>query len=314
MKKITSIVTGGAGFIGSHLCESLLHKGHNVISIDNLITGNEQNMKGFRNNPNFTFIKQDVLTFVQTFSDIDYIYHLASPASVIDYQSHPKETALVNSLGTMKMLDIARDNNATLLFASTSEIYGNPLEHPQRETYWGNVNPNGVRSCYDESKRFGEMMTFLYHREHKVNARIIRIFNTYGPRMRPTDGRVISNFINQAIRNIPLTVYGKGTQTRSFCYISDLVEGIICAMEHENTEGEVFNLGNPEEFSMIDLAHKILLYTESTVDIVYKPLPKDDPVQRRPDIGKATKTLGWKPTISLQEGLTKTIAYYRSLE
>ena len=242
---------------------------------------------------------------------IDFIYHLASPASVPDYQKYPEETALVNSIGTRMFLKVAKAHGAKFLFASTSEVYGDPKEHPQKETYWGNVNPHGVRACYDESKRFGEMITMLYVRNHGVDGRIARIFNTYGPRMRPDDGRVVSNFINQAIAGKPLTVYGDGAQTRSFCFVSDMVDGLIRFMDAPS--GEVVNLGNPEEYTMLDLAEKIKRMTGSSSGIVHVELPEDDPTQRRPDIGKAKKLLGWEPNVSVDEGLEKTIAYYKSL-
>jgi nucleoside-diphosphate-sugar epimerase len=306
------LITGGAGFIGSHLTDKLLEEGYRVIVADNLLTGSVDNIATARKNSNFQFLEYDVTHPLPHTIIPDYIFHLASPASVIDYQNYPEETALVNSVGTRELLRLAKIHHARFLFASTSEIYGNPLEHPQKETYWGNVNPNGVRSCYDESKRFGEMITKLYQRRDNVNARIVRIFNTYGPRMRPTDGRVISTFINQAITNKELTVYGTGNQTRSFCYVSDLVSGIMQSM-FKGISGEVYNLGNPDEYSMNDLAEKIVNTTESSSTISYHPLPEDDPEKRKPDITKAQKDLQWTPQVSLQEGLGKTIEYYQSL-
>lgn len=306
------VVTGGAGFIGSNLVDSLLARGYKVFALDNLLTGREDNLTEAKKNPNFTFIRYDVISELPMLGPIDYLYHLASPASVPDYQQFPEETALVNSVGTRGLLKVAKAYGARFLFTSTSEVYGDPKEHPQAETYWGNVNPNGVRACYDEAKRFGEMITMLYHRKYGVNTRIVRIFNTYGPRMRKDDGRVVSNFINQALQGKPLTVYGDGSQTRSLCFVSDLVAGIINMMESDKTDGEVINLGNPEEFTMIELAQKVLTMTESTSQIEHLPLPADDPVKRRPDITKAKTVLNWEPKVSVTEGLTKTIEYYKS--
>lgn len=313
MKQQTCVVTGGAGFIGSNLVDFLLQKNIKVIAIDNCLTGSLNNLSSAKQHPLFTYLSHDVVEPVQLSESIDFIFHLASPASVIDYQQYPEETALVNSVGTRNMMILAKEKKARILFASTSEVYGDPKEHPQKETYWGNVNPNGIRSCYDESKRYGEMITQLYHRKHKVDTRIIRIFNTYGPRMRPTDGRVISNFINQAVKNEQITVYGDGSQTRSFCFVSDLVEGIWAVMNNEQLSGDVVNLGNPEEYTMIDLAKKIKEMTTSKSEIIYKSLPDDDPMVRRPDITKVKKSTGWEPKISLEDGLKKTISYYESL-
>lgn len=306
-------MTGGAGFIGSHLVDALLRKGYKVFALDNLLTGNEKNLVDAQKNPDFTFINFDVTRELPVLGPINYIYHLASPASVPDYQKYPEETALVNTVGTRGLLKVAKAHNAKFLFTSTSEVYGDPKEHPQKETYWGNVNPNGVRACYDEAKRFGEMMTFLYVRNHGVDARIARIFNTYGPRMRPTDGRVISNFINQAIHNKPMTVYGDGLQTRSLCFVSDMVSGLIALMESEKTKGEVVNLGNPEEYTMGDLATKVKMMTGSVSEITHTDLPPDDPTKRRPDITKAKALLGWEPQIRVETGLTETITYYKTL-
>lgn len=306
-------MTGGAGFIGSHVVDALLAKGYSVFAVDNLITGKEENLSQAKKNANFTFLKHDVTTELPVVGHIDYLYHLASPASVPDYQKFAEETALVNSVGTRALLKVARAYGAKFLFTSTSEVYGDPKEHPQKETYWGNVNPNGVRACYDESKRYGEMITMLYVRNHGVDGRIARIFNTYGPRMRPTDGRVVSNFINQAIANKPLTVYGDGKQTRSFCYVSDMVDGLVRLMETEKTRGEVVNVGNPEEYTMADLARKIKTMTGASSTIVHTKLPEDDPTQRRPDIVKAKKLLGWEPKVSVDVGLKKTIEYYKNL-
>lgn len=312
-KNEVCVVTGGAGFIGSHLCEALLADGYTVMCLDNLLTGVETNLKHLKEHKNFSFLRWDVSKELPVFPRVDYVFHLASPASVPDYQKYDEETALVNSVGTRSLLKIARVYKAKFLYTSTSEVYGDPAEHPQKETYWGHVNPNGVRACYDEAKRFGEMMTLLYVRKHGVDARIVRIFNTYGPHMRVDDGRVISNFINQALRNNPLTVYGDGTQTRSFCYVSDMVLGITGAMFEDNTKGEVINLGNPVEYSMIDMAQKIKQMTGSTSEIAHEPLPEDDPIKRKPDITKASKLLGWKPSVDLEQGLQKTIEYYRSM-
>jgi dTDP-glucose 4,6-dehydratase len=307
----TALVTGAAGFIGSHLCDALLEAGYKVIGVDNLLTGSEINLVGAKKNPLFTFVNQDVTADFAPEETIDYIFHLASPASVIDYQKYSQETAFVNSLGTIRMLELVKKNNAAFVMASTSEVYGDPKEHPQKETYWGNVNPNGVRACYDESKRFAEAITMVYHRKYGLDTRIMRIFNTYGPRMRKTDGRVVSNFINQALENKPLTVYGDGTQTRSFCFVSDLVSGIMKLMFTSEAKGEVVNLGNPEEYTMLELAQKILTLAKTTSQIVFEPLPQDDPTQRRPDITKAQKLLDWKPTVSVEDGLRQTIEYYR---
>lgn len=311
-KKIC-LVSGGSGFIGSHLCDALLGKGYSVFCVDNLITGSEDNLKEAKKNKDFTFVKFDVTAPLPLLGKIDYIFHLASPASVVDYQKYTEETMLVNSKGTTNLLDVAKTYSSKFLFTSTSEIYGDPKVHPQSESYWGNVNPIGVRACYDESKRFGEMATMVFVRKYGLDARIVRVFNTYGPRMRKNDGRVISNFINQAISNAPITIYGKGVQTRSFCYVSDLVDGLMKAMFQEKTAGEVFNLGNPEEISVKELAEKIKVMTGSDSSITNGRLPEDDPVMRQPDITKAMTVLGWKPGVLLDDGLTKTIAYYQSL-
>lgn len=307
------MVTGGAGFIGSHLCDYLIGKGYKVICLDNLITGSKKNIEHLLNNPNFEFIKADVSQpITYNLLPIRYLFHLASPASPVDYQNYPEETLLANSEGTLKMLKLALQSGAKILVASTSEVYGNPKEHPQKESYWGNVNSFGPRACYDESKRFGEAATYVYLNKYGIDARIIRIFNTYGPRMRKDDGRVISNFVNQAIKNEQVTIYGEGTQTRSFCFVSDMVAGIYQAMFAKAARGEVFNLGNPEEYSMSNLAKKIREMIGSKSEIVFKPLPPDDPTRRCPDIGKAKRILGWEPKISVDEGLQKTIEYYRA--
>lgn len=306
----TSLVTGGAGFIGSHLCDALLLGGHRVICVDNLITGSESNVAEAKKNSSFIFINSDVSEKLERNEKIDFVFHLASPASVIDYQKLPEETARVNSIGTIHALELAKKNNARFLLASTSEVYGDPLEHPQKESYWGNVNPNGLRSCYDESKRFAEAITMVYQRKYDIDARIARIFNTYGPRMRKTDGRVVSNLVNQAIEKRPLTVYGDGSQTRSFCFVSDLVSGIAKLMFVERASGAVVNLGNPEEYTMIELAKKIKELTKTSSEIVFESLPVDDPTKRRPDISLAQKLLEWAPVVSVDVGLQKTIEYY----
>lgn len=310
----TCLVTGGAGFIGSHLCDLLISRGYKVICLDNLLTGSEKNIEHLKSDFNFVFIKADVTQALDIGSEsVNYIFHLASPASPVDYNNHAEETLLSNSIGTLNMLKLAADTKSKILIASTSEIYGDPKEHPQKETYWGNVNSFGPRACYDESKRFGEAATYVYIHKYGVDARIIRIFNTYGPRMQKDDGRVISNFINQALEKAPLTIYGDGTQTRSFCFISDMVEGIAKAMFTPSTSGQVFNLGNPSEFSVKDLAQKILILTGSGSEIVFKDLPTDDPKQRQPDISRAKSVLNWEPKVDIDEGLTKTIDYYKSL-
>jgi len=307
------LVSGGAGFIGSHICEALINLDYRVLCVDNLSTGSEKNIAHLRSNPLFEFIRFDVTNILSGVFEVDYIFHLASPASVPDYQNMPEETALVNSVGTRLLLKLARAAGAKFLYTSTSEIYGDPKEHPQSESYWGNVNPNGIRACYDESKRFGEMFTMLYFRKYDVDTRIVRIFNTYGPRMRPDDGRVISNFINQALAGGPLTVYGDGKQTRSFCYVSDMVEALVKAMFTDGTKGEVINLGNPEELNVINLAQIIRDQINPKLEIVKRPLPDDDPARRRPEIAKARKLLKWFPVVPLKDGLVKTIEYYRSL-
>lgn len=307
------VVTGGAGFIGSHLCDLLIGKGFKVICLDNLITGSKKNISHLTKNKNFEFRRWDIVKPLNLNLKIDYIFHLASPASPLDYQTYPEETALTNSLGTRNMLELAKSTGAKFLLASTSEVYGDSKEHPQKETYWGNVNPFGPRSCYDESKRFAETLTQIYIQKYGLEARVVRIFNTYGTRMKKDDGRVVSNFITQAISGKPLTVNGDGNQTRSFCYVSDMVVGIEKAMITKGTKGEIFNLGNPEEYKVIDLAEKIKKMTGSQSEITFRPLPQDDPRQRRPDISKAKKFLGWQPKVSVDEGLEKTIEYYKNL-
>lgn len=308
------LVTGGAGFIGSHLIDRLLEEGKTVIAVDNLITGNSANISHLSGNRRFRFIRADASQPPEEYlpgHNIGEIYHLASPASPRGYQDHPVETYLVNSLGTHHLLNFARDIHAKFIFASTSEVYGDPLEHPQKETYFGNVNTLGVRACYDESKRFGEMSCMVFYRKFSVDVRIVRIFNTYGPRMDPRDGRVIPNFLTQALANRPITVYGDGAQTRSFCYVSDMVDGIRKAMEHPHARGEVFNIGNPDEFRMLDLAKKIKQILDSSSDLVFTSLPEDDPTRRKPDISKAKRVLGWAPQVNFDDGLRRTIEYFR---
>lgn len=310
MRDKNVLVTGGAGFIGSHLCEELL-KENRVICVDNLSTGDCKNVEHLMGNENFKFIEHDVSKPLELREKIDLIFHMASPASPVDYQKLPIETMIANSLGTLNILNLAKEKNAKFLLASTSEVYGDPEEHPQNESYWGHVNPTGPRSCYDESKRFAEALALAYHRIHKIDVKIARIFNTFGPRMRKNDGRAIPNFVTQAMNNEPITVYGNGKQTRSFCYVSDMVEVLIKLMESEFFD--VFNLGNPDEMKIIDVAEKIREMTGSNSDIVFKPLPKDDPARRKPDIRKVKGKLGWGPKISFEEGLGKTIEWFKSL-
>jgi len=306
----TSVVTGAAGFLGSHLADLLLARGHRVIAIDNFITGCVDNISHLGGNPNFKFILQDVTEFLFLNEPVDYVWHFASPASPVDYLNFPIQTLKVGSLGTHKALGLAMEKDARFLLASTSEIYGDPLVHPQTEEYWGNVNTIGPRGCYDEAKRFAEAMTMAYHREHKVETRIVRIFNTYGPRMRLNDGRVVPAFISQALKNKPVTVFGKGNQTRSFCYVSDLIEGIYRLMMSDYNLP--VNIGNPAELTMRQFAGEIIRATKSRSKFVFKPLPQDDPKQRKPDITKARKILKWEPKVQLAEGLTDTIAYFRT--
>jgi dTDP-glucose 4,6-dehydratase len=309
MPKKTVVVTGGAGFIGSHLCQRLINEGFKVICMDNLITGNMDNIRHLLSDKDFRFLRHNVTQYIDIRESVDYILHFASPASPEDYLKFPIQTLKVGSLGTHNALGLAKKKGARFLLASTSEIYGDPLVHPQPESYWGNVNSIGIRGCYDESKRFAEAITMAYHRVHKVDTRIIRIFNTYGPRMRILDGRVVPNFIYQALRNKPLTVYGKGTQTRSFCYVDDLVEGIYRTMLSKCNEP--INLGNPREFTILQLAKLLIKITSTKSKIAYKPLPQDDPRQRQPDIRRAKKILKWQPEIALEEGLQKTIRWFK---
>ncbi len=318
----TVLVAGGAGFIGSNLCEKLLQENFKVICLDNLITGNRTNVKNLESNPNFSFIQHDItkdLSSIESqISNINYIFHLASPASPSQkssrsYMAFPIETLSTNSLGTHNLLEMARKSSARFLYASTSEVYGDPAVSPQSEEYFGNVNPNGPRSVYDEGKRFGEALSMAYVRKHDLDVRIARIFNTYGSSMQPDDGRVVSNFIIQAIEGSPITIYGKGEQTRSFCYVSDMVEALYALMFTENMKGEVINLGNPTERKIIELANVIKELTESNSEIVFEDLPQDDPAKRKPDITKAKKLLKWEPKVDLQEGLKKTIEYFRKV-
>ncbi|GHO65748.1 dTDP-glucose 4,6-dehydratase [Ktedonobacter sp. SOSP1-52] len=304
------VVTGGAGFVGSHLCKRLLDEGHTVLCADNCITGSTRNIDALHTHPNFQFIQHDV---TEPFDyEADAIFHMASPASPIGYMEHPIETILVNTQGTHRMLEAARKNNARFLVSSTSEIYGDPLVHPQTESYWGNVNPIGPRACYDESKRLGETLTMEFVRQYNVNARIVRIFNTYGPNSQIHDGRMIPNFITQALKNEPLVIYGDGNRTRSICYVSDLIDGLIRAMFSENTQGEVFNLGNPNEHTVLDYAHEIIKLCNSRSNILFEPVRVDDPERRRPDITKARQVLGWEPRIEKEEGLRQTIAWFKT--
>ncbi len=302
------LVTGGAGFIGSHLCDFLLAQGHEVVAMDNLLTGSVGNIAHIHSE-RFTFIKLDVTNYIYVTGPLDYVLHFASPASPIDYLEHPIQTLKVGALGTHKALGLAKEKRARFLLASTSEVYGDPLIHPQREDYWGNVNPVGPRGVYDEAKRFAEALTMAYHRSHGLDTRIVRIFNTYGPRMRIRDGRAIPTFIAQALRGNPITVHGDGSQTRSFCYIDDLVEGIWRLMQGETTDP--INLGNPEEMTLLELAKRIINLTGSSSTIVFMPLPQDDPQQRRPDLTRARRLLRWEPRVELEEGLRRTIEWFR---
>lgn len=305
------LITGGAGFIGSHLCEYFVKKGHYVICIDNLITGSIKNIEHLFTTEKFLFIKHDVTNYTHVPGKIDAVLHFASPASPVDYLKFPIQTLKVGSLGTHKMLGLAKEKKAIFMLASTSEVYGDPEVSPQDECYWGNVNPIGPRGVYDEAKRFAEAMTMAYHRYHKLKVRIVRIFNTYGPKMRLNDGRVVPNFIYQALNNKPITVYGDGQQTRSFCYITDLVEGIYKLLFKDIPEP--INLGNPEEMKIIDFAYLVKQITKSKSKIIFKPLPEDDPKQRKPDINKAKKLLHWSPKVNLHKGLTLTIEYFKEL-
>ena len=305
-----AVVTGGAGFLGSHLCEYLLEKGWQVVSVDNLITGSEANIAHLHANPKFEALVQDVSRGVEVSGTVDYVLHFASPASPPDYMKYPVETLMVGATGTLHTLNLARSKKARYLLASTSECYGDPEVNPQPESYWGHVNPVGPRAVYDEAKRFAEALTMAFHRYHKLDTRIVRIFNTYGPRMRLNDGRALPNFLYQALTGQPITVYGDGSQTRSFCYVSDLVEGIWRLMQSD--EHTPVNIGNPQEMTILEFAERIRHLTEAQVPVVFEPLPADDPRQRNPDISKAQRILGWEPKVTLEEGLQRTLEYFRS--
>jgi UDP-glucuronate decarboxylase len=305
------LVTGGAGFLGSHLCETLLAQGHEVLCADNFFTGRKQNILHLLDNPNFEFMRHDV-TF-PLYVEVDEIYNLACPASPIHYQFDPVQTTKTSVHGAINMLGLAKRVRAKILQASTSEVYGDPETHPQPESYWGRVNPVGPRSCYDEGKRCAETLFFDYWRQHKLRIKVMRIFNTYGPRMHPNDGRVVSNFVVQALKNEDITIYGDGKQTRSFCYVDDMIDGFLRVMETEDDVTGPINIGNPDEFTMLELAEAVLKLTSSKSKLVFKPLPADDPRQRRPDIALARKKLQWSPKVPLEEGLRRTIAYFRSV-
>jgi len=306
------IVSGAAGFIPSHMCDRLLAEGHTVVGLDNFLTGAEQNLAHLKGHARFQFIRQDVTQPFAIDGQVDAVLHMASPASPKDYLEHPIETLDVGSAGTRVMLELARSHDARFLLTSTSESYGDPLVHPQVETYWGNVNPVGPRSCYDESKRFAEALTMAYHRTHKMHTNIARIFNTYGPRMKLNDGRVVPAFLDQALRGEAMTVFGDGSQTRSFCYVSDLVDGLCRLMESD--ERYPVNLGNPQEMTILEFAERIRRLTGTKSQIVHEPLPQDDPKQRKPDISKARSLLGWQPHVALEDGLRETIKYFREMQ
>jgi len=305
------LVTGGAGFLGSHLCERLLEQGHEVLCVDNFYTGRRVNVGHLLTEPRFEILRHDVT--MPLYVEVDEIYNLACPASPVHYQFDPVQTTKTSVHGAINMLGLAKRVKARILQASTSEVYGDPNVHPQVESYWGNVNPIGARSCYDEGKRCAETLFFDYHRQHKLRIRVARIFNTYGPRMRPDDGRVVSNFIVQALRRQDITIYGDGSQTRSFCYVDDLINGLMRLMNTADDFTGPVNIGNPGEFTMLELAQKVIELTGSTSEIVHRPLPQDDPVRRCPDISLAKQQLGWGPTIALEQGLAKTIEYFRTL-
>ncbi len=307
------LITGGAGFLGSHLAEKFLENGHKVIVLDNLITSSVDNIAHLFGNENFTFIKYNVVNYIYVKDDVDIILHFACPASPLDYQKHPIHTMKVDSLGTLNSLGLAKAKKSRFVFASTSEIYGSPQIHPQDESYWGYVNPIGVRSVYDEAKRFSEAMSMAYFREYGIDIRILRIFNTYGPRMRANDGRVVSSFITKALKNEEITVFGDGTQTRSFCYVDDMTEGIYKISLKDGIEGEVFNIGNPEEVTILNLAKLIIELTGSSSKIKFLPLPEDDPPKRKPKIDKIKATINWTPKVSLKQGLIKTIEYFENI-
>jgi dTDP-glucose 4,6-dehydratase len=303
------VVTGGAGFLGSHLCRALLDRGDEVICLDNLITGSVANIEGLFGAAGFTFVRHDVSTYVWVPGPVDAVLHFASPASPIDYLEHPIQTLKVGSLGTHNTLGLAKAKGARYFLASTSEVYGDPQVHPQTESYWGHVNPIGPRGVYDEAKRFAEAMTFAYHRYHGLDVRVVRIFNTYGPRMRPDDGRVVSNFVVQALAGKPITIYGDGAQTRSFCFVDDEIRGLLALLDSDTT-GPV-NIGNPNEFTIAELADVVLDVTGSTSELVHEPLPVDDPTHRRPDITLAREQLAWEPQVQLREGIERTVAWFR---
>ena len=305
------LITGGAGFLGSHLCERLVSKGYEVLCVDNCFTGTKQNISHLLNKPNFEFIRHDI-TF-PLYIEADEIYNLACPASPMHYQFDPVQTTKTSVHGAINMLGLAKRVKAKILQASTSEVYGDPDVHPQPETYWGRVNPIGPRSCYDEGKRCAETLFFDYYRQHNLKIKVARLFNTYGPRMHPNDGRVVSNFIVQALKNKDITVFGDGTQTRSFCYVDDLIEGLILLMNSPDSFTGPVNMGNPDEFTILELAEKIIKTTNSKSKITFKPLPQDDPIQRKPDISLARKKLKWQPTVKLDEGLKKTIKYFETI-
>ncbi|MBW1782882.1 MAG: SDR family oxidoreductase [Deltaproteobacteria bacterium] len=305
------LITGGAGFLGSHLCDRLIEEGHDILCLDNFFTGTKRNIRHLTGTSNFELIRHDLVHPI--FLEVDEIYNLACPASPIHYQYNPVKTVKTNVMGAINMLGVAKRVRAKILQASTSEIYGNPTVHPQNEAYWGHVNTIGPRSCYDEGKRCAETLFFDYHRQNKINIRVVRIFNTYGPRMHPNDGRVVSNFIVQALTHKDITVYGDGAQTRSFCYVDDLIEGLIRMMNGPDDFVGPVNLGNPAELSMMDLAKLIIGLTGSRSKIIFKPLPQDDPLQRQPDISLAKKMLQWEPRVDMEQGLGKTIAYFRDI-
>lgn len=305
-----AVVTGGAGFLGSHLVDLLLERGWKVTAVDNLITGSRENISHNQENPNFTFLEQDICEGIGVDEKVDFVFNLASPASPIDYLQIPIETLMVGSYGTQNALELALKNQCGFLTSSTSEVYGDPLVHPQKEDYWGNVNPVGPRGCYDESKRYSEAITMAYHRKYGLETRIVRIFNTYGPRMRLNDGRVVPAFISQALRGEPMTVFGDGKQTRSFCYASDLIEGIYRLSQSD--ERMPTNIGNPTELTVLEFAEVIRRHTGAKSEIVFEPLPTDDPKQRRPDISKAKAVLGWEPVVGLDEGIERTIEYFKT--
>jgi UDP-glucuronate decarboxylase len=309
MKRI--LVTGGAGFLGSHLTERLLNEGHEVIVADNFFTGSKKNIEAFKQNPNFEFIRHDIMN--PLYVEVDEIYNLACPASPVHYQHNPVQTTKTSVYGALNMLGLAKRTGAKILQASTSEVYGDPEVHPQPETYWGKVNPIGIRACYDEGKRVAETLFFDYKRMYDLDIKVVRIFNTYGPRMNANDGRVVSNFIVQALRGEDITIYGDGNQTRSFCYVDDLITGLIFMMETDKFVTGPINLGNPNEFTMLELAQKVIKLTNSQSKIVFQPLPQDDPRQRQPNIFKAKNILGWQPLVELNEGLSKTVKYFEGV-